>query len=108
MSLSSLKASDLSTAEINKILGDAWLNIHVDENKLYNPLLTIPESCADFPHLYITWLMTQPEYFSFICSQILNVNIWPMQGVMLKEIWHHKFPMLIGSRGLSKSFTLAL
>lgn len=108
MSLSQIKLGDMSQQEINKLLGDAWLNIRVDENQLYNPLLDFPANCSDDPHLYVTWLLTQPDYFAFTCSEILNVDLWPMQGVILRELWNHRFPMLIGSRGLSKSFTLAL
>ena len=106
--MTKLNISNYSKEELNRILADAWLNINIKAEQLYNPLVNIPEICNENPHYYITWLMMQPEYFSFICSQILNVNIYPLQGLLLKEIWNHKFPMLIGARGLSKSFSAAL
>jgi hypothetical protein len=106
--MTKLKIDNFSQEEINRLLSDAWLNINVKPEDLYNPLLNIPEFCSENPHHYFTWLMMQPEYFSFICSQILNINIYPMQSLLLREIWNHKFPMLIGARGLSKSFTAAI
>lgn len=100
--------NSLSKEEINKLLGDAWLNLKVEESQLYNPLLEIPEFCSDNPHLYISWLLSQPDYFSFTCSQLLNIDIFPLQGLILKELWNHRFPILVGSRGLAKSSTLAI
>ena len=86
-----------------KKIDDAWLNIDVDENMLFNPLSHIyHESDNDF-HIRLTWLLSQPEYFSFICKSIFNIDILPMQSLMLKELWNRKFPMLVGSRGLGKS-----
>lgn len=92
----------------NQLVQDAWLNILVDEEALPNPLLDIPNEMREEPHIYITWLLSQPEYFSFICKEIMNVNILPFQAVVLHELWHRKFPMLIASRGASKSFMLGL
>lgn len=89
--------------EINKILSDAWLNIIVDESTLFNPLMNIPEECREKEHLYILWLMSQPEYFSFLCKEILNIDTPPFQNVILSELYGRKFPMLVGSRGLGKA-----
>lgn len=108
MLLSLKNFKDKSPQELNKMLGDAWLNIYADEKTLWNPLEDIPDDYIDKPHLYITWLMTQPEYFSFICSEILNVHLLPMQCMMLQEMWNRKFPMLIASRGYGKSFLLGI
>ena len=94
--------------EINQILEDAWLNIKVDEEKLFNPLKYIPPEFEEEPHLYIMWLFTQPEYFSLVCKEIMNVELLPMQLVILQEFWHRKFPMLITARGGSKSWILGV
>jgi hypothetical protein len=91
-----------------KIIEDAFLNIYIDPTTIFNPLRHIPDEMAETPHLYIIWLMQQPEYFSFICSEILKIEILPFQAVILKELWNRKLPMLIGSRGMSKSFMLSL
>lgn len=93
---------------VNQILEDAYLGILVDPNTLFNPLLHIPDEFAEEPHLYIQWLMTQPEYFHFICKEIIGIDLQPFQCVILREMWNRKFPFLIGSRGMSKSFLLSL
>lgn len=95
-------------AEINRMLGDAWLNINVDEKTLFNPMETIPAVWIDTPELYFTWLMSRPEYFSFVCKEVFNIQLLPMQALILKEMWNRKFPLLIGARGLGKSFLLGL
>ena len=56
----------------------------------------------------IAWLMMRPEYFSFACKYILNIELSPFQSLILYEIWNRKFPMLIGSRGMGKSFLLSV
>lgn len=94
--------------DITRMLGDAWLNIHFkDESKLFNPLI-IPPYMEDNEHIYITWLLSRPEYFSFVCKEILNVTLPPYQALILKELWHRRFPMLIACRGFSKSYMLAI
>ena len=90
--------------DIQEILANAWLNINVKDKELTNPL-EWPSSYDEEPHKYITWMLAQPEYFSFICSEILNVKILPFQAVILQELWHRKFPMLIASRGCGKCIT---
>ena len=102
--------STVITPDIKKKLDEAWLNLPegLNENALYNPLEHIPEELQESPHLYILYLLQKPEYFSFVCSQILNVKLLPIQALILKEMWNHKFPMLIASRGFGKSFMLAV
>ncbi len=108
MSISQLKLQDLSDYEVNQMLSDAWLNLNVKNSDLWNPLGEYPEGFADNPHMWITWLMTRPDYFSFICKEILGVELFPTQGMILQDLWNHRFPMLIGSRGMAKSSTLAI
>lgn len=102
-----ISTRDVNNGEIQKKLADAWLNIQVDENKLFNPLDWPPEY-EENPEKYIAWVLTRPEYFSFICSEILNVQLIPTQALMLKEMWNRRFPMLIASRGFGKSFMLSV
>lgn len=86
-------------------LSDAWLNVIIDESKVTNKLKNVPSQFEDTPHLFITYLMSQPEYISTLCKHILNFTCLPIQSVILKEIWNHKFPMLIASRGFGKCET---
>lgn len=92
----------------DRAIDDAWLNIYVNEETLFNPLGKIPIEFEENPHLYVLWLMQRPEYFYFLCKEIFNVQLLPMQCVILQEMWKRKFPMLIASRGAGKSFLLAL
>lgn len=101
------KLKDKSPTEIKQMLDEAFLNIYVDEDKLFNPLQW-PAEFEEVPHLYISHVLSRPEYFYFLCKHVLNVEILPFQAVILKEMWNRRFPMLIGSRGMSKSFSLAL
>jgi len=93
---------------MNDKIKDAWLNIDVDETTLFNPMNVITNEDFDEFHLRLTWLMGRPEYFSFMCKQVFNIDLLPAQSLMLKEMWGRKFPMLIASRGFGKSFILSL
>ena len=90
-------------------LNDAWLGIEVDENNLFNPMdFVFDEEDRDRLLEKIAWLLMRPEYFSFACKYILNVELSPFQSLILYEMWNRKFPMLIGSRGMGKSFLLSV
>ena len=93
----------------DQLLQDAWLGIEVDENSLFNPMDFIMQD-ADKEKLIerIAWLMMRPEYFSFACKYVLNIDLAPMQSLLLHEMWNSKFPMLIGTRGMGKSFILSV
>ena len=89
-------------------LDDAWLGINVDENELFNPMNFVFQDDKDKLLERIAWLMMRPEYFSFACKHLLNIELSPFQSLILHEIWNRKFPMLIGSRGMGKSFLLSV
>ena len=90
-------------------LDDAWLGIDIDESGLFNPMDFVMQDSDNEKLLErVAWLMMRPEYFSFACKFILNIELSPFQSLLLYEIWHRKFPMLIGSRGMGKSFMLSV
>jgi hypothetical protein len=92
-----------------KNIEDAWLNLDgFDERDLFNPMSVIDFSTDDDAHYKLIWLMSRPEYFSFLCKQVFNINILPSQALFLCEMWNRRFPMLIASRGFGKSFILSL
>ena len=94
--------------QILKKIDDAWLGIgDINEEELFNPTDFIDLNSDDF-NLDLSYLMSRPEYFSFICEEILNIQLLPMQCLFLDEMWRRKFPMLIASRGFGKSFGLSL
>ena len=90
-----------------KTIDDDWLNLEVSDRELFNPFDMIVTSDDDY-HLKLTWIMSRPEYFSFLCKHVFNITLLPSQALMLCEMWRRKFPMLIASRGFGKSFILSL
>jgi hypothetical protein len=103
------KKGVFASKDYSKHLEDAWLNIDVDESSLFNPMDFIMQD-SDNEKLVerIAWLMMRPEYFSFACKYILNIELSPFQSLLLYELWNRKFPMLVGSRGMGKSFMLSV
>ena len=99
----------INSKQSQKILEDAWLGIDVDESTLFNPMDFVMQDSDNEKLLErIAWLMMRPEYFSFACKYILNIELSPFQSLLLHEMWNRKFPMLIGSRGMGKSFILSV
>jgi predicted RNase H-related nuclease YkuK (DUF458 family) len=90
-----------------KTIDEAWLGLDTVETDIFNPMTFVKPNEDDF-HLRLTWLMSRPEYLSFMCSHILNIQLLPSQALMLHELWNRKFPMLIATRGFGKSFILSL
>ena len=95
--------SEKLSKEIIGQLNDAWLNINVKNSEIINPFEILRTDDPDEFHMKFAWLLMNPEYFCFICRHVLNIDILPMQAMMLKEMWSRKFPMLVGSRGLGKA-----
>ena len=97
----------MPTEHDSKIIDDAWLGLSFEEEPLYNPMSIVDFNDPEFK-FNITWLLSQPEYFSIICKHVLNIDMFPTQALIMRELWERKFPMLIASRGYGKSFTLSL
>ena len=57
--------------ELKKI-NEAWLNLDIKDKDIFNPFDCIGFNSDDY-HFKITWLMTRPEYFSFLCKHVLNM-----------------------------------
>jgi hypothetical protein len=60
------------------------------------------------PHIHLLKIFRNPEYLYFTCKHLFGIELLPFQLVILEELWKRPFPMLIASRGASKSFCLAL
>ena len=53
-----------------KNIDDAWLNLDgVDTKNIINPFDIVNLNQDDF-HYRLLWLMTRPEYFSFLCKHM--------------------------------------
>ena len=86
-----------------------WLGLDSIPTNLYNPLLDFPiGKLPENPLEDIIKTMRRPEYISFACKLILNFEIMPFQSLILDRFWHKRLPMLIMSRGGSKTSLLAV
>ena len=90
-----------------KTIDEAWLGLDSIEADMFNPMSIMNVNEDDF-NTRLAWLMTRPEYLSFLTHHVLNIQLLPSQSLVLNEIWERKFPMLIASRGFGKSFMLSL
>ena len=90
-----------------KTIDEAWLGLDSVDTELFNPMSIVNTNDDDFK-LRLAWLMTRPEYLSFLTQHILNIQLLPSQSLVLQQVWERKFPMLIASRGFGKSFMLSL
>ena len=89
-----------------------YLNLkNIGKIKTDDPLEKLCQDQAffrDSPEMAIVELMKSPNYIPLACKYLLNVDIIPFYHVVLRELWMRPFPMLIGTRGLGKSFILAV
>jgi hypothetical protein len=53
-------------------------------------------------------IIIDPKNFYFTCKHLFEIELLPFQLCVLDELWHRKYPMLVGSRGMGKSFILGL
>lgn len=89
---------------------DAWLGLG-DLSALSlinNPMIHRTEAEISNPDLHLIKILRNPRYLGSTCKLLFNIELHPIQIAVLQEIWIRPFPMLIGSRGFSKSFSLAL
>jgi intein/homing endonuclease len=53
-------------------------------------------------------VLRQPKYFGYTSNILFGKTLAPFQQAILLELWKRPFPMLIGCRGVGKSFILAM
>ena len=103
------KYEQLLDKKRTEFIDNFWLNLGDTSNiKTLNTLAPKTEWERENPLLFLVDYMRKPENFSFTCEYLLNIKIHPFQAVALKELAIRPFPMLIGTRGFSKSFLLGL
>jgi hypothetical protein len=96
---------------INKIsFDDAWLDlgdiskINIDKNVMIHR----SESDIELPDLHLMKVLKNPKYIGSMVKLLFNIELHPIQILILQEFWIRPFPMYIASRGWGKSFLLAL
>ena len=93
-----------------KLFENAWLGLG-DLSVLQipsNPMIHRSEKEIENPDLHLIRLLKDPQYFGATCRLLFNIELHPMQIIILQEFWDRPFPMYIASRGWGKSFLLAL
>ena len=93
-----------------KSFDNAWLGLG-DISALSipnNPMIHRTKEDIENPDLHLLRILRNPYYIGSTCKLIFNIELHPMQTMVLQEMWNRPFPMLIGSRGFGKSFLLAL
>lgn len=97
--------------ETQKLLLDySYLELgpNYDYSNVYNNFDIRNRDDKENPNKHFVRFIRNPDNFAFTLKHIFNVNPLPFQLAILKELWYRKYPMLIASRGASKSFTLAV
>lgn len=102
--------SDRNRKWVEEYIQNRWLNLgDTSKLSLSNPFLVErTEYEIENPHLFWLDQLRKPENFFFTAKWIFNKTLPPIQLAILRELWVRPFPMLLGSRGLGKSFLLAL
>lgn len=104
-----LEKSSSDKLKVKKLINDCWLGLgDTDKIQVENALTRVPDEYSHNFSLFLCWYLRQPEHFAFLCKWIFNVNIIPIQQVVLQELYLRPFPMLIASRGFGKTFLFAL
>lgn len=94
--------------EIKQLIEESYIGLgSTKELQLTNVLLS-RDVDYDNPAYEILSVMKNPDYFSYTCRHLLNIELLPFQVVILRELWRRKFPMLIATRGGSKTWLLSL
>lgn len=105
-----LDLSKFSEQEVQELLDLAYLELgNIHEITLHNKLLLDKkfDKSEKFLENFVDFLR-DPNYLHFFCQNVLNVTLLPFQLAILHELWTKPFPMLIASRGASKTMSLAV
>lgn len=99
----------LNGMNVDEYTNNAWMEIgDVRSLDLTNQMMAPDwDDEKSIPELIVK-TCRNAEYIHFICKYILNVDILPFQGVILDMLWNKPLPMLIASRGASKTFCISL
>lgn len=103
------KYSQQEIEELKKYsyLGLTWEEIQ-QAKRQHNVLNCTTELEANNPGFREYKVMRDPQYLFWAAKVLLGITVPPYQALFLENLWSHQFPMLIGSRGSSKSFSLTM
>jgi hypothetical protein len=87
---------------------DYWFANKVDEKLFKNPLISADCLIADLDNPLSEICALSFYSLPWACKYILNTEIAPYQAAFLYALWTRKYPLMLASRGASKTFTLGL
>lgn len=99
---------NIADKDVKRFIDEYWLNLG-DTSKIFTPnIFGTNQLFKENPTLGLIDVMRRPENFAFTCQFLLNIKLLPFQVVILKQLWTNSFPMLVMTRGGSKTFLLAI
>ena len=88
---------------------DSWLNIgDTSRFEAKNHKFLRTKEDDKFPGLSQIRTFRNPEYLAYASYVLFGLRLLPFQSVIQEQLWTHPFSILIASRGLSKTFSIAL
>lgn len=94
--------------EVFDELDYAWLNLTDEDIENIKPVRNFrKQNSEDDYSMALLRILSNPDYLMYAAKIILNLDLYPEQAAAIHEVWTHPFPMLIGSRGFSKSSSMA-
>ncbi|MFQ3578583.1 MAG: hypothetical protein SNJ71_00400 [Bacteroidales bacterium] len=95
--------------ELKDLIDNYWLGLdettikHIYDGN-YPPIFTPDDNYyRENPDEFLLKVLRKNLYLA--AKYLLNVNLLPFQLVILDELWHRKYPMLIAARGTGKCVT---
>jgi hypothetical protein len=100
----------MNSAKNPKMFADSWLGLGNLEELIIpnNPMVGRLKKDIERPDLHLLKLLKNPQYFGTTCKLLFDVELHPIQIAILQEFWIRPFPMFIATRGMGKSWLLAL
>jgi hypothetical protein len=101
-----LKDSDSKI--FNKLHDIAYLGLSDCQQENINGALDGIDICRNDNEIAYYLLNYCFDNFLFASKWLLNIDILPFQGVVLRNMWDRKFPYILATRGAGKSFLYAV
>ena len=88
---------------------NAWLGLgDLSSLEVKNPMIHRSKQDIEIPDLHLMKLMRDTDYIGATVKMLFDIELHPIQMVILQEFWNRPFPMFIASRGFGKSFLMSL
>ena len=86
----------------------SWLGLKDIPEETYNWFHDHEYDIGKDPADELVSFLTSDSYLHAAAQYILNVNPLPFQIVILDTLWNKRLPLLVGSRGLGKTWIMAV